>query len=93
MNGLPLGVNLKESYENCVQELTAGDQIVFYTDGITEAYNPAGEMFGTQRLDEVLSGCNSDASAVLNAVLRAVDQFVAGYPADDDRTLLVVAIS
>jgi phosphoserine phosphatase RsbU/P len=93
VNGLPLGVNLKESYENCVHELHAGDQIVFYTDGITEAQNPSGELFGTKRLDKVLRGCNSDASAVLDAVLRAVDQFTAGYPADDDRTLLVATIS
>jgi sigma-B regulation protein RsbU (phosphoserine phosphatase) len=93
VNGLPLGVNLKESYENCAQELHAGDQIVFYTDGITEAQNAAGELFGTKRLDGVLSECNSDASAVLDAVLRSVDQFAAGYPADDDRTLLVATIS
>jgi phosphoserine phosphatase RsbU/P len=93
VNGLPLGVDLRESYENCSQDLHAGDQIVFYTDGITEAQNSAGELFGTRRLDEVLAACVPQASTMLDAVLRAVDQFVAGYPADDDRTLLVASIS
>lgn len=93
VNGLPLGVNLEETYENGRQELHAGDQIVFYTDGITEARNPGGDLFGTHRLDAVLEGCVPKASTMLNAVLRAVDEFVAGYPADDDRTLLVASVS
>jgi sigma-B regulation protein RsbU (phosphoserine phosphatase) len=93
VNGLPLGVDLAERYEHCVRQLGAGDQIVFYTDGITEARNPAGELFGTKRLDEALAECAPDASKVLDAVLGAVEQFVAGYPADDDRTLLVASIS
>jgi sigma-B regulation protein RsbU (phosphoserine phosphatase) len=93
VSGLPLGVDLKESYENCFQELHAGDQIVFYTDGITEARNPAGDLFGTQRLDAVLAECLPEASKMLDAVLRAVDEFVGSNPADDDRTLLVVSIS
>ena len=38
--------------------LVPGDQIVFYTDGITEATNPAGEMFGLDRLDEALENCH-----------------------------------
>ena len=93
VNGLPLGVNLAESYENCFRELHAGDQIVFYTDGITEAQNPAGELFGTHRLDAVLTECVPEAEKMLAAVLRAVDEFAADYPADDDRTLLVASIS
>jgi sigma-B regulation protein RsbU (phosphoserine phosphatase) len=93
VNGLPLGVNATESYENCVQDLHPGDHIVFYTDGITEAHNPEGELFGTHRLDAALAGCSNQASTVLDAVLRAVNEFAAGYPADDDRTLLVATIS
>jgi sigma-B regulation protein RsbU (phosphoserine phosphatase) len=91
--GLPLGIYAQESYEDVLRKLHPGDQIVLYTDGITEAHNPAGEMFGTERLDEVLEGCVHQASALLEAVLRAVEQFTAGHPADDDRTLLVARIS
>jgi serine phosphatase RsbU (regulator of sigma subunit) len=35
-----------------------GDQIIFYTDGLTEAHNIHGEMFGTDRLDEALENCS-----------------------------------
>jgi sigma-B regulation protein RsbU (phosphoserine phosphatase) len=91
--GLPLGIFIGETYPEVKQRLIPGDQIVFYTDGITEARNPAGEMFGLERLDDVLSNCSLVASALLGAVLEAVEQFTVGRPADDDRTLLVARIS
>ena len=70
-----------------------GDQIVFYTDGITEATNPAGQMFGLERLDEALENCHLVASGLMQAVLDAWDAFTAGRPAADDRTLVVAKVS
>lgn len=93
VGGLPLGISMQESYEECVQVLRPGDQVIFYTDGITDARNPTGEMFGLHRLDQVLGGCPHVASDLLNTVLHAVEHFTAGRPADDDRTLLVAKIS
>jgi sigma-B regulation protein RsbU (phosphoserine phosphatase) len=93
VDGLPLGVLLDESYTERRQELRPGDQIVLYTDGVTDARSPAGEMFGLDRLDEVLTGCPKVASELLDAVLQALEQFTAGRRADDDRTLLVARIS
>ncbi|MHC4092460.1 MAG: PP2C family protein-serine/threonine phosphatase, partial [Planctomycetota bacterium] len=90
---LPLGIAPEERYLECTQSLRRGDQIFFYTDGITEAVNPAGEAFGTQRLDHVLTDCRVDATSLINAVLDAVAGFTAGRPADDDRTLLVAKIT
>lgn len=90
---LPLGINADESYSNATQSLQPGDQIVFCTDGITEAFDPAGEMFGTQRLDRALSACREDASDLIRAVLDALDEFTAGRPPTDDRTLLLAKIS
>ncbi len=92
VKGLPLGISEQEEYGDASLQLQVGDQIVFYTDGITEAHNPRGELFGTRRLDEVLHGCALQASALLDAVLQAVEQFTAGHPADDDRTLLVARV-
>jgi sigma-B regulation protein RsbU (phosphoserine phosphatase) len=91
--GLPLGVAAEETYGEAVQALRPHDQLIFYTDGITEARNPAGEMFGVARLDRVLEMCPDTASELLQAVLEAVDYFAAGRPADDDRTLLVANVS
>ena len=49
-------------------------------------------MFGTERLDEVLELCTLQSSALLETVLRSVDEFAAGQPAQDDRTLIVARI-
>jgi sigma-B regulation protein RsbU (phosphoserine phosphatase) len=91
-NGLPLGITGDESYKQAEQQLELGDQIVFYTDGVTEAHNSAGVMFGTDRLDRVLENCALQATALLDEVLRALDAFTCGHPADDDRTLVVARI-
>ena len=70
-----------------------GDQIVLYTDGITEAHDDKGQMFGLARLDKVLENCAVGASDLLRAVLEALDEFTNGKPANDDRTMLVAKIT
>jgi sigma-B regulation protein RsbU (phosphoserine phosphatase) len=91
--GLPLGINPVEQYPSVTHKLLPGDQLVLYTDGITEAQNPKGELFGLERLDVVLENCSVTASDLLNSVLAAVEEFTEGRPALDDRTLLVAKIS
>jgi sigma-B regulation protein RsbU (phosphoserine phosphatase) len=93
VGGLPLGISAGETYRESSLQLVPGDQVVFFTDGVPEARNPAGEMFGQERLDEVLSECSLVASALLGVVLEAIERFTEGRPADDDRTLLVARIS
>jgi sigma-B regulation protein RsbU (phosphoserine phosphatase) len=93
VSGLPLGILVGEKYPERRQRLVPGDQILFYTDGITEARNPTGEMFGLHRLDDALTNCSLVASELLGAVQDGLERFMAGRPADDDRTLLVMRIS
>jgi phosphoserine phosphatase RsbU/P len=90
--GLPLGLLEAEEYPDCALPLQPGDQIIFYTDGITEAHNPAGEQFGTRRLDQALENCTLTASGLLNTVLETVERFTAGHPAHDDRTVIVARV-
>ena len=92
-NGLPLGILPEQDYHEAVQQLQTGDQIIFYTDGITEAHSSAGEIFGTARLDQVLELCTLEARALLDTVLQAVQEFTAGHPAEDDRTVIIARIS
>ncbi len=92
VNGLPLGIRGSEKYESCAQQLQPGDQIIFYTDGITEAHSPLGDEFGTERLDRLLENCSLQAAALLESVLAAVNEFVDGRPADDDRTVIVARV-
>ena len=88
----PLGVSSDVVYQNATTTLRRGDQVVFYTDGITEATDAAGRMFGVKRLDAVLAQCRDDATEIIDAILKAVDDFTAGQPASDDRTLVVAKV-
>jgi sigma-B regulation protein RsbU (phosphoserine phosphatase) len=90
--GLPLGLFPGTRYEQAEQRLQAGDQVIFYTDGIPEAHNAYGDQFGTARLDRELEHCSLQAEALLGSILRAVETFTEGRPADDDRTVIVARI-
>jgi phosphoserine phosphatase RsbU/P len=90
--GLPLGVLADGDYSESGQQLQQGDQIIFYTDGITEARSPGNELFGTGRLDHELENCSLQAQALLDSVLNAVNTFAGNRPADDDRTIIVARV-
>lgn len=89
----PLGIDPDRAYDQTTQTFQPGDQIIFYTDGVTEAFNSSREMFGLDRLDRVLHNCSLDASALVQEVLRSLNTFTADRPADDDRTLLVAKVT
>jgi sigma-B regulation protein RsbU (phosphoserine phosphatase) len=91
--GLPLGLFPDERYGESIQRLVPGDQLVLYTDGVTEAENAAGEQFGLGRLDKVLANCAVGAPHLLNDVLADLEAFTVGRPPADDRTLLVIKVS
>lgn len=71
-------------------KLEPGDRVFVYTDGLPEAMNKSGEMFGTERMIEALN--NSDdvnSSQLLKNIKSAVDKFVDGEAPSDDLTMLV----
>jgi serine phosphatase RsbU (regulator of sigma subunit) len=71
--------------------LAPGDVLVVYTDGITEATNAAGEMFGDDALDRVLrEHAGRTAEGIRKSIFEAVDKFVGRRGYDDDVTVLVV---
>ena len=94
VGNLPLGVSEGVKFDQTTLALRPGDQIVFYTDGITESTGPDGlTMFGTDRLDQALELCHLDAEGLIKAVLDAVEEFTHGEPAADDRTMVVAKVS
>jgi serine phosphatase RsbU (regulator of sigma subunit)/CHASE2 domain-containing sensor protein len=72
--------------------LQPGDLLILFTDGIPEAENAAGALYGKERLARCLQGLPADtsAAAAVDAVRADVSTFVAGAPASDDLTLLVL---
>jgi sigma-B regulation protein RsbU (phosphoserine phosphatase) len=90
--GIPLGI-IAEADFRCdgPVRLQSGDIVLIGTDGIWEARSPNGEMFGKQRLREVLAGaCDRAAGEIHAAVVDAVGEFRASVPQADDITLVVV---
>jgi serine phosphatase RsbU (regulator of sigma subunit) len=67
-----------------------GDVVVFYTDGVTEARDPAGRFFGDERLLAAATSAGGSAQAVLDSVAGAVREFTAGAEQADDVTIVVV---
>ncbi|HTU20141.1 MAG TPA: PP2C family protein-serine/threonine phosphatase [Gemmataceae bacterium] len=90
---LPLGIAPNQTYREQTYRLVPGDELVLYTDGITEAHNDKGEMFGLARLDKVLENCAIGAPDLLESVLAALTEFTGSEPIHDDRTMLVAKIS
>ena len=87
---LPLGIMAGLTYEDAVFQLDSGDRLVLYTDGITEAAAPDGELFDTKRLDSVLTNsCINGSNDIINMILDAVKTHTNDAPALDDRTLVV----
>ena len=89
---LPLGVMPDLAFSDTKQALEPGDQLLFYTDGITEATSPEGEMFGTKRLDQVLSNCATEPAEIIESVLKQLEAHTDGMPARDDRTLVAARV-
>jgi serine phosphatase RsbU (regulator of sigma subunit) len=77
--------------EERVIEMTAGDLLVMYTDGVTEARAANGQMFGDERLQAALAADpGASAGQVLQALVGAVKAFVGDAPPADDLTLVVI---
>jgi sigma-B regulation protein RsbU (phosphoserine phosphatase) len=90
-NGMVIGAFPFASYEESRLILESGDLLVLYTDGITEAENEYGEMFGEERLKElVLRHANAENHQLMEAVISAVSSFTGSHEVQDDLTLLVL---
>lgn len=89
--GLPSGLLKDASYDRHTLQLSPGDSVVFYTDGIAEATNKQGEEFGCERIGKIMER-NRDLSAAeqIRLLFSAVDEFAAGAPQHDDMTALVL---
>jgi len=82
--GAPLGVFPDWNYWQGVAELSSGDLLIAYTDGVTEAVNSAGEEWGIEGLRKVASGSASEsASEIVRRVYAAMDEFSQGRQMDD----------
>jgi serine phosphatase RsbU (regulator of sigma subunit) len=91
--GIVLGMLDTIELEEVEVDLDTGDLLVLYTDGITEANTPEGELFGPERLREVIQSAGSQsAQGVCDLLFRQVDLFQQGGDQHDDMAVLVAKV-
>lgn len=92
--GFLLGIMPEEVYIERSVTLNPGDHILFYTDGLTEARNEIGEMFGMDRVTACLQkhGCANSAE-LLACVRQDQENFIGTQPMTDDLTAVVMGIN
>jgi phosphoserine phosphatase RsbU/P len=91
--GLILGVRPEVAFEERELQLNAGDVLLLYTDGITEAENAGGEFFGEERLAALLAELHGASPAgTVEAILAAVHGFAGTESLNDDATLVVMRV-
>ena len=90
----PLGILEEANYEETRLQLQPGDKVVFYTDGIVEAMNEQDEIFGFDRLQEVIKTSHAETSELLmNEIMTSVKNFTGDAPQHDDLTVIVVKVA
>jgi serine phosphatase RsbU (regulator of sigma subunit) len=89
--GIPFGIDPDMPYRIAEAALRPGDALFLFSDGITEAFDPAGNEFGTRRLERALeAGRNQGAGELVRRVLSATATFAAGAEQSDDITCLAL---
>jgi serine phosphatase RsbU (regulator of sigma subunit)/predicted ester cyclase len=89
--GMPLGLMSGMSYEEKETILEAGEVALFYSDGLVEAHDPKGEMFGFPRLRALLVAEHAEEGPLADFLLEELYSFVGeGWEQEDDITLLTL---
>jgi serine phosphatase RsbU (regulator of sigma subunit) len=90
VGGLPLGIKMGAEYQTATLELRPGDALIFFTDGVVEAFNESGEEFGNSRWQGAIHSLPDwNAQETLQFLMKRVDEFVGATRQSDDITCLV----
>lgn len=91
--GLLLGISKNAEFEERCLQLQAGDRVLLYTDGITEAQDPVGEFFGVGRLCEVFFAQRGETpQATIAQILAALHVFSGSQSFNDDVSMAVLKV-
>jgi len=91
--GLPLGLFDEAEYEELTFKAKAGDMFVFFSDGILDARNRAGDMFGRTGVERVIASCpDQSPDCVVTSLFKAVEEHAAGEDIFDDQTVVAIKV-
>jgi serine phosphatase RsbU (regulator of sigma subunit) len=88
--GMALGVDRDIEINQEIVQLAAGDKILFYTDGVTEAFSEAGDLFGEERLHKAVRIADTSAAGLLDIINKTLDEFMGDCPPADDITMVSI---
>ena len=92
VGSVPLGVLDGESFDSGTFQMEPGDTLVLFTDGIVEARDPSGAMFGVEGIREALRACEGDAACTVSTLEDRLARHRAGAAPEDDQTVLVLRV-
>ena len=91
--GLPLGLFDDAEYDEFTFQAEPNDIFVFFSDGILDATNKAGDLFGRTRLEEVVNGCaGNSAESMVKSIFKAVTEHASGVETFDDQTVVAIKV-
>jgi sigma-B regulation protein RsbU (phosphoserine phosphatase) len=91
--GLPLGLFDEADYDELSFRAKPGDMFVFFSDGILDASNKAEELFGRERVGEIVAANpNASADEVVKLLFKAVAEHASGEEAFDDQTVVAIRV-
>ena len=91
--GLPLGLFDEAEYDEFEFRMKAGDMFVFFSDGILDARNRNGELFGRGRVEKIVLECAcKSADCVVDSLFQAVAEHSAGMETFDDQTVVAIRV-
>ncbi len=91
--GLPMGLFPVAEYDEVTYHGHPGDVFLFFSDGILDARNRAGELFGRSRLEQVVERhCDASADDLVTAIFAAVEEFTAGMDPFDDESVVALKV-
>src|SRR6266700_1537605 len=91
--GLPLGLFDDAEYDEFTFQAEADDVFVFFSDGILDATNRAGELFGRTRLEKIIAECWAEpAESMVNTIFKAAADHASGVETFDDQTVVAIKV-
>jgi sigma-B regulation protein RsbU (phosphoserine phosphatase) len=91
--GLPLGLFDDAEYDEFTFQAEPDDVFVFFSDGILDATNKAGDLFGRTRLESIIAECaESSAESMVKSIFKAAAEHASGVETFDDETVVAIKV-
>jgi sigma-B regulation protein RsbU (phosphoserine phosphatase) len=91
--GLPLGLFDDAEYDEFSFQAEPDDLFVFFSDGILDATDKSGDLFGRTRVEKIIAGCASNsAESIVKTIFKAVAEHASGVDTFDDQTVVAIKV-